>query len=66
MKQFITIVLFTLIISGVHAQIGIGTTTPDASAALEVSCFGQRIFDAQNDYGSKRRYCKSGRSPEGL
>jgi hypothetical protein len=37
MKQVITFVLFTFFLSGVHAQVGIGTTTPDASAALEVS-----------------------------
>ncbi len=37
MRQVITFVLFIFIISGVYAQVGIGTTTPDASAALEVS-----------------------------
>lgn len=37
MKQVITFVLFTFILSGAFAQVGIGTTTPDASAALEVS-----------------------------
>lgn len=37
MKQIITFVLFTFVISAAYAQVGIGTTTPDASAALEVS-----------------------------
>ena len=37
MKQIINLAIFTFVISAAYAQVGIGTTTPDASAALEVS-----------------------------
>lgn len=37
MKKIFTILIFLLMLNAVQAQIGIGTTSPDASAALEVS-----------------------------
>ena len=36
MKQFFTFLAVVLLTATTYAQVGIGTTTPDASAALDI------------------------------
>jgi hypothetical protein len=48
-KTFFTILVVFLMGNGTYAQTGIGTTTPDASAQLEVSSTSKGIFATKND-----------------
>ena len=49
MKRLKLILAGLLISAGAFAQTGIGTTTPDASAQLDVSSTYQRISGTTND-----------------
>ena len=37
MKQFFTLLAAVLLTATTYAQVGVGTTTPDASAALDIT-----------------------------
>ncbi len=51
----ITIVLFTF--AAVKAQVGIGTNTPNASAALDVTSCKPWNVNTKNDASSKISHC---------